>query len=63
MREAKTRGISFGELLRQALRATVDARTATYDDPVFADTAAFDGPSPEDLATAHDGHLYGDDGS
>ena len=61
MREARARGISFGELLRQALRATVDTRTESYDDPVFADGAVFDGPAPRDLAAEHDGFLYGAD--
>ena len=56
---ARKRGISFGELLRQSLHAAVDSPTNTYDDPVFSDTAVFDGPGPDDLAEQHDGYLYG----
>ena len=60
MRTARERGISFGELLRQSLQAAVDTPTSTYDDPVFTDSAVFDGPAPPNLAAEHDGYLYGD---
>ncbi len=61
-RAARERGISFGELLRRALAAAVESPAATYDDPVFADGAVFEGETPEDLAVEHDGYLYGNDG-
>jgi hypothetical protein len=62
MRAARERGISFGELLRRSLAATLESPAPAYDDPVFADTAVFDGETPEDLAAGHDGYLYGNDG-
>ncbi len=60
MRTARERGISFGELLRRSLQAAVEAPGTIYDDPVFADSAVFDGPAPTDLAAEHDGYLYGE---
>ena len=60
-RTARERGISFGELLRQSLAAAVESPAAAYDDPVFADSAVFEGKAPEDLAVEHDGYLYGND--
>lgn len=62
MHTARQRGISFGELLRRSLAAAIESPAPTYDDPVFADSAVFEGETPEDLATEHDGHLYGNDG-
>lgn len=62
MRAARERGISFGELLRRALTATVEAPPAQYEDSAFADAAVFDGPAPADLSEGHDGYLYGGDG-
>jgi hypothetical protein len=62
MRAARERGISFGELLRRSLSAAVESPLARYDDPVFADSAVFEGETPEDLAVEHDGYLYGNDG-
>lgn len=58
-RLARARGISFGELLRRSLEAALQAPSATYEDPAFADTAVFEGSCPENLATEHDGYLYG----
>lgn len=60
MRAAREQSISFGELVRRSLEAAVEAPTTRYDDPVFADAAVFEGPAPDDLAVAHDRHLYGD---
>ncbi len=62
MRTARERGISFGELLRRSLAATVESPAPRYDDPVFADSAVFEGETPEDLAGDHDGYLYRNDG-
>lgn len=59
MRAARERGISFGELLRQSLRATIEGQRSVYDDPLFADSAVFEGETPEDLSTRHDDYLYG----
>ena len=62
MRTARQQGISFGELLRRSLQAAVDSPASSYDDPVYADAEVFDGPAPDDLASAHDRYLYGSDG-
>ena len=59
-RAARQRGISFGELVRRSLEAVVDNPATVYDDPLFADDAVFDGPSPTDLAAEHDDYLYGE---
>jgi len=59
MRAARERGISFGELLRRSLAATVESPPAQYEDPAFADAAVFDGPAPSDLSVEHDRYLYG----
>ena len=61
MRAARERGISFGELLRRSLEAALQAPDCRYADRLFEDAAVFDGPAPADLATGHDGYLYGDD--
>ncbi|HEY7863042.1 MAG TPA: CopG family transcriptional regulator [Thermoanaerobaculia bacterium] len=58
-RQARREGISLGELVRRSLAQGLrDARQARDVDPLFTDTAAFDGPAPADLAAEHDRHLY-----
>lgn len=68
-RIARTRGISFGELMRQSLESTVvaDERTKSLeDDPFWADLRnlknlpppEFDAPT--DMAANHDKYLYDD---
>ncbi len=60
MRTARERGISFGELLRRALAAALEMPEAesAYADPVFTDRAVFEGETPADLSSDHDGYLY-----
>jgi len=62
-KRARERGVSFGELVREALRDCLQRAAAKKsgfaDDPVFADTAVFEGDSPIDAAPGHDDHLYG----
>ncbi len=68
-RVAREMGISFGDLVRQALSATLrrtrlDAthhRDTDARDPLFADATAWNGEAPEDLARDHDRYLYGND--
>jgi hypothetical protein len=59
MRVAAPQGLSFGEAVRRALEAFVeqDARPPARD-PLFADTAVFEGRAPSDLSANHDDHLY-----
>lgn len=61
-RQARDQGISFGELVRQSLEERLrSARETQGLDPLFADTAAFEGSAPADLAAEHDRHLYDDE--
>lgn len=59
-RYARDLGISFGELVRDALEATLErARPGGgLKDPLFEDRAVHRGPSPADLSEAHDRYLY-----
>lgn len=64
-RAAQERGISFGELVRRSLRSAIEAppNRSDYSDPLYADSVVYDGDTPADLASAHDGYLYGSEGS
>lgn len=55
---ARERGISFGQLVRDALDAALAGSDAA--DPLFADEAVYGDEAPSDLAAAHDRYLYGD---
>ncbi len=58
---ARERGVSFGELIRESLDASLPARpTHRAEDPLFRDEAVFGGKAPKDLSSAHDRHLYGE---
>jgi hypothetical protein len=37
----------------------MENRPEANDDSFFLDNAVFNGPTPEDLASGHDGYLYG----
>jgi len=61
-RLARERGVSLGDLVREALtellrgtREKTDAR-----DPLFADDEVWDGEVPGDLSSNLDTYLYGD---
>ena len=59
-REARSRGISLGELIREALAALIRRdNESSADDPLIADRAVYDGPIPADTAERHDDLLYG----
>lgn len=60
---AKELGLSMGELIRKALRDTLDDRTSSSwkDDPLFRDVPIFEGSTPPDLSSDPDRYLYGDD--
>ncbi len=57
---AQELGISFGELVRQALETELSASQTRSrgEDPLFADNAVFVGEAPADLSEAHDRYLY-----
>ena len=54
--EARKKGVSLAELIRQLLSRVVQAREA---DPFFENTMVFKGDSPADLSRNHDDYLYG----
>lgn len=62
-RLALEQGVSLGELVRQALLDLLrNRRSGSADvDPLFADSAAWDGDAPMDLAADHDRYLYGEE--
>jgi hypothetical protein len=59
----KKREDIFGAIIREALKKSLDSENGkpTDDDPLFLDNAVFDVTTPEDLASNHDGYLYGDE--
>lgn len=60
LEQARKRGISFAELVREALEARLGALSGgPEDDPLFAEPPVYDGPAPADLAAEHDRYLYG----
>ena len=60
--QAKKMRISLGQYIREALKKSLDIenRREADDDSLFLDNAVFAGTTPEDLASNHDGYLYGD---
>ena len=60
---ARRMGISLGELIREALEATLSGDSGEVrEDAFYADNDVYAGRAPSDLAESHDRHLYGDDG-
>lgn len=60
--EARRRGISFGEFVREAMRLAltrVPARGVVRDS-FLDDRATYSGPVPADSSTNHDEYLYGE---
>lgn len=58
-RLARRLGISFGELVREALEATLRGHEGEVrEDPLYGDDAVFGGEAPADLADRHDDYLY-----
>lgn len=58
---AKKKGISLGELIRNAIAASLNqSRESGWDDdPLFSDKELFSGAVPIDLSVHHDDYLYG----
>jgi len=61
--QAKKMRISLGQYIREALKKSLEMENMreAEDDSFFLDNAVFDGTTPEDLASDHDGYLYGDE--
>lgn len=56
---ARRRGVSFGELVRGSLEATLRGDAGEVaEDTLFSDSAVYDGAVPEDLSERHDRYLY-----
>ncbi|MBI4346841.1 MAG: hypothetical protein HY553_08295 [Elusimicrobia bacterium] len=59
--EARKRGVSFGEFVRQAMAAALDAtRPRSGQDSLLCDRSAYRGAVPKDSSTRLDDYLYGD---
>jgi hypothetical protein len=59
-REARSRGVSLGELIREALAGLLRGeQDPTGQDPLLGDTAVYEGPVPADTSERHDELLYG----
>jgi hypothetical protein len=60
--QAKKMRISLGQYIREALKKSLETenRSEADEDSLFLDNAIFDGATPEDLASDHDGYLYGE---
>lgn len=56
-REARTMGISLGELIRRRLRPRT--KRLASDQPVFFAREPWKDGGPADLSVSHDRHLYG----
>lgn len=57
-REANARGMSVSDFVRESLEHAVTQEPS--EDSMFADTAVYRDGGPNDLASNHDGYLYGD---
>ena len=57
-RAACDKGVSLGELVRQALERLLGERGSA--DSLVSDSRVFYGEAPADLAEKHDEHLYGE---
>lgn len=58
-RKARDEEISLAALIRRGLREVLDKDEDTVD-PLLADRAVYEGPSPSDTAAEHDRYLYDD---
>lgn len=57
---ARNEGVSLAQWMQRAARQRLAAMASeSKPDPLFSDTATFDGEVPEDLADNHDQYLYG----
>jgi len=61
VRLARKRGISLGELIREALERLVQSPSESVEeDPLFTDDEVYTGRVPEDLSQRHDDFLMGE---
>lgn len=56
---ARRMGVSLGELIRDALEATLRGDAGEIrEDPLYGDDAVYKGAAPPDLTDRHDRYLY-----
>lgn len=59
-REARSRGVSLGELIREAIAGLLRAgHDSAEQDPLILDNAVYEGPGEADTVERHDELLYG----
>lgn len=58
--EARRRGISLGEFIREAMRAALTRSPRSGGDAFLDDGAVYSGPVPVDGSTNLDEYLYGE---
>lgn len=58
-READARGMSLPEFMRASIEWAIAQESP--DDALFSDSAVYRDDGPNDFASKHDDHLYGDD--
>ena len=59
LKKAREMGISFAELVREALESRLRVhRNHQPSDPLFADDATFKDEGPDDIGARHDDYLY-----
>ena len=61
MRQARKKGISMGQFIRDAIAAAItrqDELESQGADPLLTDDEVFSGSVPEDLSIHHDKFLY-----
>jgi hypothetical protein len=60
-RIAGKRGLSLGELIREALEKVCLSNLKEMQDCFFSDTEVYTGKTPKNLAKHHDDYLYEDE--
>lgn len=57
---SRKKGLSLGEIVREAMRDLLKKAEEDEGDSFFCDTAVYQKDVPKDLSRNHDEYLYGD---
>ena len=57
---SRKKGLSLGEVVREAMRDLLKKAEEDAGDSFFCDTAVYQEDVPKDLSSNHDEYLYGD---
>lgn len=57
---SRKKGLSLGEIVREAMRDLLKKAEEDEGDSFFSDTAVYKKDVPKDLSRNHDEYLYGD---